>query len=56
MYIELMKDKSATIAIPMFNLIIKRLELELGEKVILVRSNNGTGEFSTLYRAYLGTI
>ena len=36
MYIKLIKDKSAIIAIPTFNLIIKRLELELGEKVILV--------------------
>ena len=55
-HIELMKDKSATTAVPTFNLIVKRLELESGEKVTLVRSDNGTGEFGALYRAHLGTI
>ena len=52
-WVALLCDKSALEAVSKFKQLAKQIELESGAKIIFVRSDNGTGEFGTMYQEAL---
>ena len=52
-WIAFVKEKTAALCVPEFKKIKALIERERGQKVEIVRSDNGTGEFGHMYQDYL---